>query len=331
MSDEGPRTFQSHRHLLITFLAQWKTLGFSAFILSLSNPSASRSSLSSYHYGSGSVGTFSPWPPTLPHPSSSLCPSTRSAPVISFQRPASCAVFCWDLEPPRSLRSTHGHPVRLPFQLRNLSLQSGTPQKITTFLPSVPFSKASDLPSMRRGHIIFIVINLMIIGLLVNACSTLISLLFEDASADAILRAEIPAPGSELIDNKTLVIPKIIHQTYINESIPAQWKPGQQACLDLHQDYEYKLWTDKASRQFIASEYPWFLETFDNYAFPIQRADAIRYFVLAHYGGVYIDLDDGCNRRLDPLLSYPAWVRRTVPTKSSRRSWRGWGRTSRRV
>jgi mannosyltransferase OCH1-like enzyme len=36
--------------------------------------------------------------------------------------------------------------------------------------------------------------------------------------------------------------------------------------------------------------------------------------VLAFYGGIYIDLDDGCNRRLDPLLSYPAWVRRTVPT-----------------
>ena len=50
------------------------------------------------------------------------------------------------------------------------------------------------------------------------------------------------------------------------------------------------------------------------YRHPIQRADAIRYFVLAHFGGVYIDLDDGCQRRLDPLLAYPAWVRRTVPT-----------------
>ncbi|RFU35867.1 hypothetical protein B7463_g508, partial [Scytalidium lignicola] len=167
---------------------------------------------------------------------------------------------------------------------------------------------------MRRATAAFIVVNLFIIGLLVNACSTLISLLFEDASADAIHRAEIPAPGSELIDNKTFVIPKIIHQTYINSSIPEQWKAGQQACLDLHQDYEYKLWTDKASREFIAAEYPWFLDTFDNYPFPIERADAIRYFVLAHYGGIYIDLDDGCNRRLDPLLSYPAWVRRTVPT-----------------
>jgi len=74
------------------------------------------------------------------------------------------------------------------------------------------------------------------------------------------------------------------------------------------------LWTDAKSREFIATEYPWFIETFDNYPFPIQRADAIRYFILAHYGGTYMDLDDGCNRRLDPLLSYPAWVRFTVPT-----------------
>lgn len=75
-----------------------------------------------------------------------------------------------------------------------------------------------------------------------------------------------------------------------------------------------QLWTDEKSREFIKAEYPWFLETFDSYPFPIQRADTIRYFVLAFYGGVYLDLDDGCNRRLDPLLSYPAWVRRTVPT-----------------
>lgn len=74
------------------------------------------------------------------------------------------------------------------------------------------------------------------------------------------------------------------------------------------------MWTDEKSREFIALEYPWFLDTFDNYPYPIQRADAIRYFVLVHYGGIYIDLDDGCQRRLDPLLAYPAWVRSTKPT-----------------
>ena len=53
-----------------------------------------------------------------------------------------------------------------------------------------------------------------------------------------------------------------------------------------------QLWTDAKSRELIATEYPWFLSTFDEYPQPIQRADAIRYFVLAHYGGIYIDLDD---------------------------------------
>jgi hypothetical protein len=94
---------------------------------------------------------------------------------------------------------------------------------------------------MRRGTVIFLVINLIIIGFLLNAFSTLISLLFEDGAADAIHRAEIPAPGSDLIGNRTQLIPKIIHQTYINNSIPVQWKAGQQSCIDLHEDYEYKV------------------------------------------------------------------------------------------
>lgn len=138
-------------------------------------------------------------------------------------------------------------------------------------------------------------------------------MLVVDGAEDRISRAELPGPNSD-VKQRARVIPKIIHQTYINESIPAVWQEAQQSCIDLHEDYEYILWTDAKSREFIAEEYPWFLETFDGYTYPIQRADAIRYFVLAHFGGVYIDLDDGCQRRLDPLLTYSAWVRRTVPT-----------------
>lgn len=73
------------------------------------------------------------------------------------------------------------------------------------------------------------------------------------------------------------------------------------------------LWTDTKSREFIAENYSWFLDTFDNYKFPIQRADAIRYFVLHHYGGVYLDLDIGCLRPLDPLLIYPVILAKTIP------------------
>ena len=73
------------------------------------------------------------------------------------------------------------------------------------------------------------------------------------------------------------------------------------------------LWTDASSRDFIAEHYSWFLDTFDNYTYPIQRADAIRYFVLYHFGGVYIDLDIGCLRPVDPLLIYPVILPKTIP------------------
>lgn len=92
---------------------------------------------------------------------------------------------------------------------------------------------------MRRGLIIFLVINFLIIAFLIKSVFTLLTLLVEDASADAILRSEIPAPNSPLIESRPQLIPKIIHQTYINESIPGHWKEAQQSCIDLHQDYEY--------------------------------------------------------------------------------------------
>ncbi|KAL8791485.1 MAG: hypothetical protein Q9213_000102 [Squamulea squamosa] len=167
---------------------------------------------------------------------------------------------------------------------------------------------------MRRSLAVFLAVTGIIVILLIHSVYTLLTLLVEDGSTDAIHSAEIPAPHSPLIDNMPQYIPKIIHQTYINESVPEIWREAQRTCIDIHEDYEYKMWTDAKSRELIATEYPWFLNTFDNYSQPIQRADAIRYFVLAHFGGIYIDLDDGCNRRLDPLLSYPAWVRRTAPT-----------------
>ncbi|KAJ5543814.1 Mannosyl phosphorylinositol ceramide synthase SUR1 [Penicillium frequentans] len=167
---------------------------------------------------------------------------------------------------------------------------------------------------MRRGLLTFVLVNLLILSFIIRSVSTLLSLLVEDAAADAIQLLELPPPNSNLIETRPQIIPKLIHQTYKNETTPEAWVEAQKSCIDLHPDYEYILWTNEKSRDFISAEYPWFLDTFDGYKYPIQRADSIRYFVLAHYGGTYIDLDDGCNRRLDPLLAYPAWVRRTAPT-----------------
>ena len=31
---------------------------------------------------------------------------------------------------------------------------------------------------------------------------------------------------------------------------------------------------------------------YDSYRFPIQRIDALKYFILRHFGGIYVDLDN---------------------------------------
>lgn len=94
---------------------------------------------------------------------------------------------------------------------------------------------------MRRGLAIFLIINALIVTWLVHSVYTLLTLLVEDGSADAIHSAEIPAPNSPLIDNMPQYIPKIIHQTYVNESVPEVWREAQRSCVDLHEDYEYKV------------------------------------------------------------------------------------------
>lgn len=59
-----------------------------------------------------------------------------------------------------------------------------------------------------------------------------------------------------------------------------------------------QLWTDETARDFIAAEHPSFVEIWDNFDFPIQRADAIRYFILYHFGGLYLDMDTICNHTI---------------------------------
>lgn len=107
---------------------------------------------------------------------------------------------------------------------------------------------------MRRSVTIFLVVTVFVLGFALHSVWTLMSLLVVTGREDQISRAELPAPNSGAISERPQLIPKIIHQTYINESIPVHWKGPQQSCLELHPDYEYKLWTDKKSREFIAAE-----------------------------------------------------------------------------
>ncbi|CAD6646231.1 XXYS1_4_G0021250.mRNA.1.CDS.1 [Saccharomyces cerevisiae] len=164
---------------------------------------------------------------------------------------------------------------------------------------------------MRKELKYLICFNILLLLSIIYYTFDLLTLCIDDTVKDAILEEDLNPPADA--PPKPQLIPKIIHQTYKTEDIPEHWKEGRQNCLDLHPDYKYILWTDEMAYEFIKEEYPWFLDTFENYKYPIERADAIRYFILSHYGGVYIDLDDGCERKLDPLLAFPAFLRKTSP------------------
>ena len=102
---------------------------------------------------------------------------------------------------------------------------------------------------MRRGVTIFLITTVVLLGFAVHHVWTLLELLVVDGREDAILRAELPAPDSAAISERPQLIPKIIHQTYINESIPVHWKGPQQSCIEKHPDYEYKVRTNSQLRE----------------------------------------------------------------------------------
>lgn len=94
------------------------------------------------------------------------------------------------------------------------------------------------------------------------------------------------------------MIPKIIHQIYWdfsgkNKPPCKKWQEYQETWKKNFPEPEYKhiLWNDKDSKELIKKYYNWFLKTYDNYPKNIQRADAVRYFILHRYGGIYADMD----------------------------------------
>jgi len=98
-------------------------------------------------------------------------------------------------------------------------------------------------------------------------------------------------------------ISKILHQTWKDTFIPAALVRFQRTWQLHHPDWAYLLWTDSDNRKFIQQHYPWFLRIYDAYPEHIMRVDAVRYFILYHYGGVYVDLDFECVKPLEPLPS----------------------------
>ena len=106
-------------------------------------------------------------------------------------------------------------------------------------------------------------------------------------------------------------MPHIVHQTWKDREVQKTFEPRIASWIHKNPEWEYRFWTDADNRALIESKFPESLAMFDGYAQNIQRADAIRYFIL--YGG--------CTLPPRPVTPPPA----RSPHRSVRRCRVRWG------
>lgn len=114
-------------------------------------------------------------------------------------------------------------------------------------------------------------------------------------------------------------IPQIIHQTWKSTDVPKHFAMLAETWREHHPEWTYKLWTDKANRDFIGDYWPDFVTQYDSYSTAIQRVDAVRYLTLLKFGGLYVDIDFECLRSVEPLLQGKECVFGIEPKEHARR------------
>ena len=160
---------------------------------------------------------------------------------------------------------------------------------------------------------------LLLVGVIVPGVLRFVHM-FGAHAGTALTQEEIEAAYNSTRGEKTRPqrIPKIIHQIFHNwkdpgnETIPSDWDEVRATCKLHNPDFEHRLWTESASREFLEENYPWFLKTYDGYKFPVQRIDSLRYFLMLKIGGFYIDLDN-----VGPPPSSLSFTIRVPPLPSS--------------
>lgn len=98
-------------------------------------------------------------------------------------------------------------------------------------------------------------------------------------------------------------VPLVFHQLWKTKDIPDKWENAHQRCINLNPEYKLIIWDDAMIYNFIAKEYPWFYRVFISYPYHIQRVDVARYFILYHYGGVYLDIDARCRTPFRQIIA----------------------------
>ena len=104
------------------------------------------------------------------------------------------------------------------------------------------------------------------------------------------------------------LVPRIIHQIMLTDGRPPtleEYESAIKSCRNLHPNWTHHIWSDEDAKTFIGQHYPAIFPHYEGYKQSIQRANILRYALLDHYGGVYLDLDVTCLHPLDDLRHLP--------------------------
>jgi len=104
---------------------------------------------------------------------------------------------------------------------------------------------------------------------------------------------EEPGPGS-----LTSVIPRLIHQIWVGPApLPTEFERFVDSWRRHHVRWEHHLWTEDRLPTDLRHT-----EALERIRHPAERADLLRFELLARHGGVYVDTDFECLRSIEPVI-----------------------------
>ena len=152
--------------------------------------------------------------------------------------------------------------------------------------------------SRRIKIIVCLIILVFVLHHILQTSLFLLKHFFEDENRSNMIELDMKTWKGINNNESQRKIPRYIHQIWIssitNEKIYDRFHLAANTCIELHSNYNYTLWTHKEILIWLKIHYSWFLPIYQSYRYDMQRIDAMKYLLLFHYGGLYLDLDVKC-------------------------------------
>ena len=113
---------------------------------------------------------------------------------------------------------------------------------------------------------------------------------------------------ADVMKDEIELVPPIFHRIDLSENHAdsvSKYEDAVSICQTLHPNWTHHLWTDENATEFMRKLYPDLLARYKGRRRSMEYANILKYALLDHYGGVYLNLDIGCIQPLEELRGLP--------------------------